>query len=378
MKQTPNYKLNKLEGPDTADLTQFNPNWDALDTNLKQLSDDHAAHKAETASETELGHITLQQLGMRSVLINGGFDIWQRGTSFTPTGKAYFADRWFGRRSGNVLGSTFSRQGTSGKYRMRVQRDSGNTGTEDLLLGHVLESASSAPLAGKKVTLSFVAKRGADYSAVNNNVVVAIVKGTGIDESVHFYTGFPTGSQTLFNNTISITTTETKYDFTVTLPNDTNQIMVRFIVTPTGTAGANDWYEISKVQLEEGEYATPFEQRPIGLELALCQRYYCKTFSCDTPPNATRLGEIMSRAIGAGTNRAVANVRFPVEMRIAPTVTFYSPNSGAIGKAFNEFTLTDIDAAVLRGNSSGMIIRHLFSISNYEPVFYHFTADAEL
>ena len=27
-------------------------------------------------------------------------------------------------------------------------------------------------------------------------------------------------------------------------------------------------------QLEEGSIATPFEVRPIGLELALCQRYY--------------------------------------------------------------------------------------------------------
>lgn len=30
----------------------------------------------------------------------------------------------------------------------------------------------------------------------------------------------------------------------------------------------------TNVQLEEGSIATPFEQRPIGLELSLCQRYY--------------------------------------------------------------------------------------------------------
>ena len=53
MKQTPNYNFNKLEGPDTADLTQFNPNWDALDTNLKQLSDEHVAHKADDATHSK-------------------------------------------------------------------------------------------------------------------------------------------------------------------------------------------------------------------------------------------------------------------------------------------------------------------------------------
>ena len=56
MKQTPNYNLNKLEGPDTADLTQFNPNWNTLDTNLKQLSDDHVAHLDETASDPTPPH----------------------------------------------------------------------------------------------------------------------------------------------------------------------------------------------------------------------------------------------------------------------------------------------------------------------------------
>jgi hypothetical protein len=34
------------------------------------------------------------------------------------------------------------------------------------------------------------------------------------------------------------------------------------------------WIDIAQVQLEEGSFATPFEQRPIGTELALCQRYY--------------------------------------------------------------------------------------------------------
>ena len=56
MKQTPNYNLNKLEGPDTADLTQFNPNWDSLDANIKQLSDDHVAHKAETVTDPAPPH----------------------------------------------------------------------------------------------------------------------------------------------------------------------------------------------------------------------------------------------------------------------------------------------------------------------------------
>jgi hypothetical protein len=64
--------------------------------------------------------------------------------------------------------------------------------------------------------------------------------------------------------------------FTATFNNLPNEVanglelFLEFVVP--GVAGVN----ISQVQLEEGEVATPFEQRPISLELSLCQRYYEK------------------------------------------------------------------------------------------------------
>jgi hypothetical protein len=64
------------------------------------------------------------------------------------------------------------------------------------------------------------------------------------------------------------------------------------------------------VQLEPGPVATPFEQRPIGTELALCQRYYATTRSSVRFYNAD------------GSVRASANHSyFPVTMRTAPSVT---------------------------------------------------------
>jgi hypothetical protein len=73
-----------------------------------------------------------------------------------------------------------------------------------------------------------------------------------------------------------------------------------------GTNGAT-WY-ITGVQLEVGSVATPFERRPYGTELALCQRYFQKLNG--------------SLATYSGTGEANANFyRHLVEMRSSPTVT---------------------------------------------------------
>ena len=92
-----------------------------------------------------------------------------------------------------------------------------------------------------------------------------------------------------------------------------------------GTSGAT--FYITGVQLEAGTTASPFEYRQYGTELALCQRYFCSSFSIGTAP-AQNLGGGM---IGKGANGATAEPilcwQFPVSMRAAPTVTTYNPSA---------------------------------------------------
>jgi len=78
----------------------------------------------------------------------------------------------------------------------------------------------------------------------------------------------------------------------------------------------NEWY-ITGVQLEVGSVATPFEHRSFGEEDLLCQRYYF-----DDSANATYI-------VYYATNKGIANVRYRVPMRDAPTVTI-SASSGGI------------------------------------------------
>jgi len=82
--------------------------------------------------------------GGKNAVINGGFDIWQRGTSFTTLNN-YIADRWYWGGAGT--GRTISRQtGTAGmQYAIRLQRDSGNTSANAIAIGSSMEIAQATP-----------------------------------------------------------------------------------------------------------------------------------------------------------------------------------------------------------------------------------------
>jgi hypothetical protein len=82
----------------------------------------------------------------------------------------------------------------------------------------------------------------------------------------------------------------------------------------------------TNVQLEEGSIATPFEQRPIGLELSLCQRYYEKfTYS---------LG-----GYAASSTAFIAPLSFNTTKRVVPVVTISSLGSTSNVASSNQYNV---------------------------------------
>ncbi len=212
--------------------------------------------QAETAQEVR----SLIGAGRKNLIINGGFDVWQRGTSLT-SGTAFLADRWI-----NSVSETQSRQTfTVGQTDVPgnpiyYHRSSGGA----LTFYDTSQRIEDVRLtAGREVTLSYWAKAS---SAVVNYIYTTQIFGTG-----------GSGALGIERGTANITTSWAKYTHTFTVASITGKTVGAgscLRVYAKRTNAANILVDIANVQLELGSVATDFEHRSYGEELALCQRYY--------------------------------------------------------------------------------------------------------
>jgi hypothetical protein len=265
-------------------------------------------------------------LGFRNVLINGDMRINQRGSSYTAVG--YTLDRWYmGVTGAYTVSQSTSTPPTGFQNFMRVQRTNGSSNTGVPQIAQSLETTTSIPLQGKQVTVSFYARAGANYSAASSILNWRIYGGTGTDQNVFSYTG----QAIVVDQSVTLTTSWQRFTFTTTALTSYNEYALFFFSTPVGTAGAADYFDITGVQLEANYQPTPFEQRPIGVELQLCQRYYY------APSNAGGGGTDGAIIGGMGYNYSTTNalqpVTLPVPMRTQPTIAVQSTLEWALVNA---------------------------------------------
>jgi hypothetical protein len=275
---------------------------------------------ADSAASTGLAWKSYgSQLSSSNPVLNSSFDIWQRGTSQSVTSSStsfYGPDRWQIYRA--ATGSTVSRQATGDttnlpniQYSMRLQRDSGNTSTSNINAFNNFETVNSIPFSGKTVTLSFYARRGANFSATSNILTGWLRSGTGTDQN---YASAYTGANTVTFTDATLTTTWQRFTCSGTIPTNATELAIQFQFTPTGTAGADDWAEITGVQIDVGSVATPFRRNSgtIQGELAACQRYYFRQ-------TAAGITEPYAQGFAYNTTGGYAVVAIPSNMRVKPT-----------------------------------------------------------
>lgn len=215
--------------------------------------------------------------GFRNAIINGNFDVWQRGTSFSnPTSGAYLADRWLHGFDGNGSTRTVSRQSfTLGQtdvpgeptYFFRYAQSVAGTGGASSNFQQRIEGVRT--FAGQQVTVSFYAKAAA--STTLPSITLGQFFGTGGSPSA-------TVTTTLVSSLV-IGTGWTRYTYTATLPSISGKTLGsteddRLSLVFNLPLNSTFTLDFAQVQVEAGPVATPFERRPAGTELTLCERYY--------------------------------------------------------------------------------------------------------
>ena len=315
--------------------------------------------------------LNINQYGNRNLIINGGMKVAQRGTSTTGvTASGYYAcDRFEYNQSGRdqaiitVSQASDAPDGFTKSFKIETTTaETAIDSTEYFMarykieaqdLQHLNYGASSA----KQLTLSFWVK-------------------SSIAATYAVYLYSPDGSR-IIGSTYTIDTASTWEYKTITFAGDTggtinddtgNGLDLTFILAAgsdmrttdntswSAYAGgklayghttaanavmttANATWQITGVQLEVGDTATPFEHRSYGDELARCQRYYYR-YGGNGRENL--IG-------GSNTNTGYFAIQLPTTMRAAPTFS----NGG--GFTVNNFssagTPSDINGGLTSINS---------------------------
>jgi hypothetical protein len=234
---------------------------------------------ADSSTSTGLRYSPAPAVG--NPVLNSAFQIWQRGTSIAQTGAImYGADRWCSDRAGLDVGTTISRQATGDttnlpnvQYCARVQRNNATTATTTVYFSQTLETLNSIQFAGKTITVSFYARKGANYSSASSALSLDVNSGTGTDQNV---LSTYTGAASVISQTATLTTTWQRFTYTGTVASTATELGWYFSYTPVGTAGAADYFEVTGFQIDIGSVALPFRTYAATVqgELAACQRYY--------------------------------------------------------------------------------------------------------
>ena len=277
----------------------------------------------------------------RNLIINGGMNIWQRATSHTTASGYNSVDRWsFNTYTGGAFTVSKEVDSVHGDYLKwnRTAQDTSNPNAGNAIQ-QAIENAQYV-VGGQYITVSFWLKDeaglGSGFVRVRQGASPYVRINTDNTDGVWVSSSTAWEYHTF--------TFQVKSAAEIAMPN-----IHLLIQMDNGTAQGG--VSITKVQLEVGSVATPFEHRQYGQELALCQRYFQKV-------------DYNHNNGGLGANWYLYNIPLLVEMRAPPTLsaaTSYNSDTGSAyyylsGPALNGWVVdsASITAVTVRGNSTSV------------------------
>lgn len=281
-------------------------------------------------------------LGFRNLFINGDFRINQRAFTSTTSDLVYTVDRWRHQASSGSTCSVlaFSTGNAIPNYEptnyLRVVT-TGQSGTGVYsLIGQPIEDVRT--FAGQTVTISFWAKAASGTP----KVAVEAYQGFGTG-------GSPSSAVTAYLGSATLSTSWQRYVITAVIPSisgktigttaNTSSLGFQFWVSAgtdfnarTNSLGIqSNTFDFWGMQVEANYQPTPFEQRPIETELGLCSRYF------HLVPIGSMWVYNLYWNVGLSGGSQMVNYRWPVPMRIAPSITTSSGSSTALDFAYFQY-----------------------------------------
>lgn len=300
----------------------------------------------------QLADVMVRSPARRNRLINGNFDIWQRGSSFSISGN-YTADRWF-LQKGNVEDAVFKRNPAAvgdnnfplSTYTLSVS-SSGNTDGANHFFVFEQRVEGVRSFAGVESTVSFL---------------VFNAGAAGRKIALEFAQTFGAGGSTpvlgIAPEVFELAAGLNRIRRTVTLPSISGKTLSgegaavvcvwvtagsNFSVRTAGLGAQQGQLYFGEFQWEAGALATPFEWRPRSEELRQCQRYY----QVDAIGADFDGGPRFNAGVGLirGDNAVYLPYRFNQRMRTAPTVRFSNLSQWRLLTGNGAMGLTALSAA---------------------------------
>lgn len=315
-----------------------------------------------TALNMIMGQMITTPSNRNIAWMNGGLEIWQKGSGSTASisvaasTTAYTADRWYIATDTNQASTVSAQAGLVDESLLcaRVQRNSGQTGTNAMYFAFPLDTDEILRCRGNIVNLSFRVRAGANWSPASGTLTYRIFSGTGASPAKRGGVAY-TGDNTVLTGSVNLTTSTVLVQASSSsiFPTGATQAEIQFTWTPVGTAGTNDYFEVDDVQLEVSLSPntftlTSYDRLAFQTMLAGCTRFYTKTFPYDTAPNFGG-GSFIDAAIAVVATVSLANAGvfyiFNNPLRTQPSVQNYGIAT-ASSSAFVGINLSASYAAV--------------------------------
>jgi len=337
----------------------------------------------------------------KNLIINGDFEIAQRGTSFiTPVNADYTLDRWSYTKVTTSATHTITQDSDvptvaqAGRYIPNsilidcTTADATVDAADFIALIQIIEGYNFQAIAQKTFTISFWVK------ATKTGIYCVSVQNDGNDRSyVAEYTVNASNTWEFKTVTVAPSPSAGTWNYT-----NGQGLFVFFNLmvgsnrrtTPNtwqtgnfqGTSNqvnacdsADNNFRLAGVQVEAGSVATEFEERSISKELILCQRYYEKSYDFGVNPG-TATGNGSSGYTNQSGQGNLHTTFFSVKKRAAPSIVSYSTNTGAASKIYAS-TGSDVASSVSSVGFGAFHNRPTTSTTLAE-LFYQWTANAEL